>query len=314
MIGTNRKSSSTNSRSLINVKKDFDHNSDFFVGDLFRLGDEERERDKSPLENRNNIGNDNNNYSNNNNNNNNSNNENNEIRAERRRSSEESFNKKIPSPLYRNFLNSGYGYDNYNLSDNNYNNNNNTSNFYNSNNNINNNSSMNMSNVNNVTYTHNKLIDKIDIRKYARDNADSATKSIAHHYYLKDLRKRRNSILHALSTLQPFLLSCVRWFRRRNQYIACVIIQSLIRGYFIRRDTFHLVHFLRFRKALRMLACLLLRNWARRRAEAVYTKREYNKSVVLRRSMMAYMTLPMIQEIGISPSSNRYVHTYVLAS
>ena len=138
-----------------------------------------------------------------------------------------------------------------------------------------------------------KPSEKIVFSKYAGNTANSATRSIAQHYMLRDREKRGRSILHALTVLAPFLLSCVRWRRSRAQNSAAVMIQSTVRGYYIRRDTFHLVHFLRFRKALRMLACLFIRNWARRCSYYVYCRREMMRMMVIRQTMMAPMSLPL---------------------
>ena len=115
--------------------------------------------------------------------------------------------------------------------------------------------------------------------KYSRNSTGSnpATRAIAQHYRERYQEQKRSSVTNAIAILAPFLLSCVHWFRKRNQFIACVIIQSVMRGYFIRRDVHHLILFLRFRKSLRMLARLCIRNWVRKRADTVHCVRAARK-------------------------------------
>ena len=157
---------------------------------------------------------------------------------------------------------------------------------------------------------YSKPSDKILFSKYAGNTASSATRSIAQHYMLRDREKRGRNILHALTVLAPFLLSYVQRRRNKIQNRAAMMIQSTVRGYYIRKDTFHLVHFLRFRKALRMLACLFLRNWARRCSYNVHCRREMMKIMIARHSMMAPKSLPTVSgtESRTASSSNlRYV-------
>ena len=115
--------------------------------------------------------------------------------------------------------------------------------------------------------------------QYSRNSTGSnpATRAIAQHYREIYQEQKRSSVTNALSILSPFLLSCVHWFRKRNQFIACVIIQSVMRGFLIRRDVHHLILFLRFRKSLRMLARLCIRNWVRKRADSVHCVRAARK-------------------------------------
>jgi hypothetical protein len=147
--------------------------------------------------------------------------------------------------------------------------------------------------------------DSPDLRLYTGNSANSAIKAIALHYMLRDQNNERTRITRALFILVPFLLSCIHWFRKRAQFLACVLIQSTIRGYFIRRDIFHLVHFLRFRKTLRKLACLFLRNWARNYADQVHCKRMSKVNPRVRRtSMMPPMSLPVIDENSSLTATN----------
>ena len=164
---------------------------------------------------------------------------------------------------------------------------------------------------NNLTASnaYTKPSDKILFSKYAGNTANSATRSIAQHYMLRDREKRGRNILHALTVLAPFLLSYVQRRRKKIQNRAAMMIQSTIRGYYIRRDTFHLVHFLRFRKALRMLACLFLRNWGRRCSHNVHCRREMKKMMIARHSMMAPKSLPIVsasESRNVSSSNLRY--------
>jgi hypothetical protein len=142
-----------------------------------------------------------------------------------------------------------------------------------------------------VSNSHNPLLDTnyldppvTSSAKYSRvsTGSNSATRAIAQHYRERHQQQRRSSLTNAMSVLAPFLLSCVYWFRERNQFIACVIIQSVMRGHFIRRDVHHLILFLRFRKCLRMLARLCIRNWARKRADSVHSMRASRRLAKLR--------------------------------
>ena len=123
--------------------------------------------------------------------------------------------------------------------------------------------------------------------KYSRDSTGSnpATRAIAQHYRERHQQQKRSSITNAMSVLSPFLLSCVHWFRKRNEFIASIIIQSVMRGFFVRRDVNHLILFLRFRKSLRMLARLYIRNWMRKWAESVHGTRTARKLAKILNSM-----------------------------
>lgn len=103
-------------------------------------------------------------------------------------------------------------------------------------------------------------------------NRVSAAHAIAMHYRRRRELKIKSTVSNAIRVLTPFLLRCLQRLRHRKRYASCVMIQSFIRGYFIRRDAFHLVLFLRFRKALRKLACLFIRNWCRKLADNMHRK------------------------------------------
>jgi hypothetical protein len=141
----------------------------------------------------------------------------------------------------------------------------------------------------------------------AKSNSSStATTAIARHYVSKELQKQKAKISHAYEVLAPFLLGCLLWIKQRNQYIASVMIQSAIRGYFIRRDTLHLVLFLRFRRALRMLARLFIRNWARKWAATVYYRRSATKMQQIRNASMPTRVPTVIEDaLRVSPMSAR---------
>ena len=113
-------------------------------------------------------------------------------------------------------------------------------------------------------------------------NRMSAAHAIAMHYRRRQELKIKSTLSNAIRVLTPFLLRCIQRLRHRKQYTACVMIQSFIRGYFIRRDAFHLVLFLRFRKALRKLACLFIRNWCRKLADNVHRKLAVKKAQKLK--------------------------------
>ena len=109
-------------------------------------------------------------------------------------------------------------------------------------------------------------------------NRISAAHAIAMHYRRRQELKIKSTLSNAIRVLTPFLLRCIHRLRQRKRYTSCVMIQSFIRGYFIRRDAFHLVLFLRFRKALRKLACLFIRNWCRKLADNVHRKLAVKKA------------------------------------
>ena len=133
----------------------------------------------------------------------------------------------------------------------------------------------------------------------------TATTAIARHYVSKELQKQQSKISRAYEVLTPFLLGCLLWIKQRNQYIASVMIQSAIRGYFIRRDALHLVLFLRFRRALRMLARLFIRNWARKWAAIVYYRRSATKMQKIRNVSLTRVPTVMEDALRVSPMSAR---------
>jgi hypothetical protein len=107
------------------------------------------------------------------------------------------------------------------------------------------------------------------------------SKAIALHYINENKNNRNLIINKALFVLAPFLLSCLRWYKRNKLHIKSIIIQSLIRGFFIRRDIIHLINFLRFRKALRKFACIYLRNKFRKNISNLYNSRIEKKILKL---------------------------------
>jgi hypothetical protein len=163
-----------------------------------------------------------------------------------------------------------------------------------------------------ITYNGNGLngsvLNHVDtiLSPSTKSNSSTATTAIARHYVSKELQKQQSKISHAYEVLAPFLLGCLLWIKQRNQYIASVMIQSAIRGYFIRRDALHLVLFLRFRRALRMLARLFIRNWARKWAAIVYYRRSATKMQKTRNASLP-TRVPIIMEdaLRISPMSAR---------
>ena len=122
------------------------------------------------------------------------------------------------------------------------------------------------------SFTYSTHIHSCVIR-YVSDTASPATKAIALHYLLRDREIQQARIARAYATLTPFILSCVLWIKERTRYFAIVTIQAHARGIYVRKDLDSLVNYLLFRKSQRKLACLMIRNWIRKRAEAVSNRR-----------------------------------------
>ena len=118
---------------------------------------------------------------------------------------------------------------------------------------------------------------------YVSETASPATKAIAMHYLLRDREIQQARIARAYATLTPFILSCVLWIKERARYFAIVTIQAHARGIYVRKDLDSLVSYLLFRKTQRKLACLMIRNWVRRRAESVSNRRHRIQTDRLRR-------------------------------
>ena len=137
--------------------------------------------------------------------------------------------------------------------------------------------------------------DRMTLRLYVSDLASPATKAIAAHYMTKERRLREDREARALATLTPFVLSCVLWLKERARYFAAMGIQARVRGWFVRRDLDVLASHLLFRKTQRMLACLVIRNWARVRADGVAARRQRAQMDRLRRRMNPSM-MPSIPE------------------
>lgn len=97
----------------------------------------------------------------------------------------------------------------------------------------------------------------------ARRTGNSCLDSFTRYYADKLQRQRKLSRMHALVTLKPIFMKLRLRVWRNNRVRAAVLIQGLARGYVVRYNIEYVVNILETRKKLRLMACLIIRNWLR---------------------------------------------------
>jgi hypothetical protein len=96
--------------------------------------------------------------------------------------------------------------------------------------------------------------------------------AMTRHFNVQRESKLRYRKWEAIQRLRPFLMDCIYYIRAWHFNQSVVVIQSLTRGFLVRRDREPLFSFLVHRKLVRKMACLVIRNWLRKNEEKISHK------------------------------------------
>jgi len=97
----------------------------------------------------------------------------------------------------------------------------------------------------------------------ARKSGNSCLDTLTRYYLDKKQRQYKICRVRALLALKPIMMKLRLRVWMSNRIRATVVIQSLARGYVVRCNIEYVVSILETRKTLRLMACLIIRNWLR---------------------------------------------------